>query len=255
VSLTAVVGPVDERASRAVLLLQLFSDYFVLSMVYAEGILLVGAAGCLLLLGRRQWLGAGIAGAVAPASRPHGVVVVVCCAWASIVAIRERREWRSLVAPAVAPLGAVGFFAYLWARTGNSTAWFFVERQGWHEHIDGGRASARLALRFVTDPFHDSTTFIVGLAMLVAVLGVVLLVRLRPPAIVMIYTGGILVVSLMSATLSLRPRFVFTAFPLIFAIADAVPRRLFAACVAMSAALMAILFVYYGLGGPVASAP
>ena len=148
----------DERASRAVLLFVFFPAAFVLSMVYAEGMLLVGGAGCLLLLGRRQWLGAGIAGAVATASRPNGVVVVVCCAWASIVAIRERREWRSLVAPAVAPLGAVGFFAYLWARTGNSTAWFFVERQGWHEHIDGGRASARLALRFVTDPFHDSTS-------------------------------------------------------------------------------------------------
>ncbi len=92
----------DKVATRAVLLFSFFPGAYVLGMVYSEGTFLALAAGCLLALHRRQWLVAGLAAAAAGATRPTGLVLALCCAWAAVVALRRRREWLALVAPALA---------------------------------------------------------------------------------------------------------------------------------------------------------
>ena len=123
-------------ADRAVALFCFFPGSFVLSMTYSESMFIALAIGCLWALVRRQWLLAGVIAAVATATRSNGLALCAACAFAAGVAIYERREWRSLIAPVLSPVGMLTFFAYLWHHTGDPRAWFKVQRYGWDEAFD-----------------------------------------------------------------------------------------------------------------------
>ncbi len=221
-------------ADRAVALLAFFPGSFVLSMVYAEGVLLLLASGCLLALVRRRWLLAGILAALGTASRPNAIALVASCAWAAVVAIRSRGSWRSLVAPALAPLGIVGFFTYLWARTGEATAWFQAQRVGWQERVIPLAIVDDLQ-QFVRDPFVDMNNTVVLVGALLAVVGVVLLLRSGLPGEVVVFAIVVLGLAFVSETLGPRPRFVLAAFPVFYAVAARVRGAAFSSLLGMSA--------------------
>ncbi len=103
----------DRVAYRAMLLMAFFPGSFVLSFTYSEATLLVFAAGCLLCLQRRHWVAAGTLAALGAATRPNGIALIAACAVAAVIALRQRREWRSLAAPLLAPLGFIGFHLFL----------------------------------------------------------------------------------------------------------------------------------------------
>ena len=63
-------------AARAMVLFAVFPGSFVLSFAYSEAPFIVFAASCLLLLLDEQWLLAGLAAALATATRPNGVAIV-----------------------------------------------------------------------------------------------------------------------------------------------------------------------------------
>ncbi len=88
-------------AQRAMVLFVLFPGSVVLSWSYAEPVLIVCAAACLLFLLREQWLFAGLAAALATATRPNAIGVVAACVVAAAMAIWRHRQWWSLVAVAL----------------------------------------------------------------------------------------------------------------------------------------------------------
>jgi len=221
-------------ADRAVALLAFFPGSFVLSMVYAEGVMLLLAAGCLLALVRRRWLVAGVLAAAATATRPNAAALIGSCGWAALVAIRSRGAWRSLVAPALAPLGIVTFFAYLWARTGEATAWFAAQRAGWEERV------VPLAIvddvqQLARDPFLDMNNTVVMAGALLAVVGLVLLLRSGLPGEVVVFAVLVLALAFVSETLGPRPRFILAAFPLFYAAAARLRGAAFSAVLGMAA--------------------
>ncbi len=138
-------------AERSMVLMALFPGSFVLLFTYSEAALLVVAAGCLIALGRRQWLLAGLLAAIGTATRPNGVALVIACLVAAVLAIRDRREWRSLVAVVLAPVGFVGFHLFLGRHTGELDAWFRVQREAWGE-------GASFGLSAITGPGRRSVT-------------------------------------------------------------------------------------------------
>ncbi|MDQ1396778.1 MAG: hypothetical protein QOG64_2037, partial [Acidimicrobiaceae bacterium] len=71
----------------------------------------------------------------------------------------------------------------------------------------------------------------------------ILLIRARVPAVVLVYTAGIVALTLASKTLGARPRFVLTAFPLFIGLAVHVRRLGFTVLVAVSAAMLALITV------------
>jgi hypothetical protein len=221
-------------ADRAVALFAFFPGSFVLSMVYAEGVMLLLAAGCLLALVRERWLLAGVLAAVATATRPNAAAVIGSCGWAAFVAIRSRGAWRSLVAPALAPLGILGFFAYLWARTGEATAWFEAQRAGWQERVVP-LAVVDDVRQLVEDPFVDMNNTVVVVGTLLAVVGLVLLVRSGLPGEVVVFAVIVLGLALVSETLGPRPRFVLAAFPLFYAAAARLRGAAFSSVLGMAA--------------------
>jgi hypothetical protein len=212
-------------ASRAMVLTALFPGSFVLSFAYSEALMLVLVAGCLLMLMERRWLLAGLLAGLATASRPNAIAIIASCAVASFLAIKERREWRSLVAPALAPVGWLAFQVFLAHQTGENDAWFRVQREAWDE----GTSFGLTALRDIGNAFvHplDSPKNLLTLMCVGAMLFGLWAMWKRPlPAPVTVYTLGILALMLLPQTVTARPRFLFTAFPLLIAVAAVWPKR------------------------------
>ncbi|MDQ3973399.1 MAG: hypothetical protein M3276_03540, partial [Actinomycetota bacterium] len=116
----------DATADRSCVLFCLFPGSVVLSMAYAESLMLVLALGCLLALRVRRWVVGGAAGALATLSRPNALAVAAACLWEAAVVLRRQgggsadgdraSTWRTLAAPLLAPAGFLGFMGFLWAR-------------------------------------------------------------------------------------------------------------------------------------------
>jgi hypothetical protein len=206
-------------ADRMAALFAFFPGSAVFSMVYAEGLLIALAAGALLALERRQWLLAGLPAALARSSRPNGIAVGAACAWAALLAVARprgaRRDWAALVAPALAPIGLLAFFAYLAARTGDPAAWLTVQQEIWGERVDPTSQLDRIAL-VVDDPqapLGGPNTWLPVLGLVVVAVALVALAVWRPPGPVVAYTLTACSLMLLSASIGARPRMVLGGLP------------------------------------------
>lgn len=242
----------DKVADRATLLLCFFPGALIFSLIYSEPLLITFAAICIYALRKGHWEVAGLAAALATATRPNGVALIACCAWEAYRAIHARRAWRSLIAPVLAPAGIVVWFGYLWATTGSVMAWFRTEQGGWGEKVDP------LALRhLIVDDLHHPLLYPNLYVPLIGTLGVVLIivvlgVLMRPgvpeslrrvPSVLIVFTAVILAMSIMSRTLGLRPRFILTAFPLIMVLGYRLRGSAHALVTACFAGLMSMLLL------------
>ena len=251
---TVVVWAVADKvagrtvADRAAVLFAFSPGAFVLSLVYAEGLLVLLAAGSLLALLERRWLWAGILAALAGATRPNATSVMLACAWAAAVAVWRDREWRALLAPLLAPVGMLAFFGFLWWHTGEPLIWFRVESQGWGERIDFGRGNLGVFADLFTRPLHNPNHIVLAVSMVAAVVLMVVLVRAQLPGVLNVFAlSGLGLV--LASHINARPRFIFVAFPLVIALAKATLRRpaVFVVLTAIFAASTVMLTVFYGL--------
>jgi Gpi18-like mannosyltransferase len=241
-------------ALKAMMLFAFFPGSFVLSFAYAEALMIVLAAACLLFLLDRRWERAGVAAALATATRPNGIAVVAACAVAACFAVRERREWRALVAPLLAPIGFVVFQLAVGAQTGERGVWFRVQREAWQEGTSFGSTAIENTFGFLTSPLSSPTDALTAISM-VAMLGALwALWKRRLPASLVAYVAVVLALMLVPATVTARPRFLFTAFPLVIPVAGLWPQRdrfgwdlLMVSC----GAGLAVLTTLYGVFGAI----
>jgi len=231
-----------DGADRATALFCFFPGSFVLSMVYAEGLMLTLALVCLLALVDRRWVVAGVAAGLATAVRPNAVALVAACAWEAARALR-RKEWTAVVAPLLAPAGIVAFFGFLRARTGSGSAWFDVEERGWGERFDFGINTWHKFARVVRDPTGDLNEILTTLGLIFLIVGGYLLVRSRLPSVLTAYTAAVALLAVGAQILGPRPRFMLTAFPLVIAVALRARGLVFSVVLASSAMLLAALTV------------
>lgn len=209
-----------QHARTAMVLCAIFPGSFVLSFAYSEALLLTAAAAALLALHHERWFVAGLLAAIATATRPNGVAIVLACLVAAAIAIRERRAYRSLVAPALAPLGFIGYQAWIDAHADESRVWFRVQGEAWKEGASFGLTAIRRTLETFTQPLTSPTDMITAASFV----GTLLLVwvawkRHRLPLPAAAYSGVVVILMLLPATVTARPRFLFTAFPLFVAAA------------------------------------
>lgn len=234
-----------EAADRATALFAFFPASFVLGMPYAEGLMLVLAIGCLWCLIERRFLPAGVLAALATATRPNAVVLVVCVLFEAVLVMRSRRrlDGRALLAVVLAPLGFVAFMLFLWHHTGTLNAWFRTQREGWHESL-ALTATVTKVQHFLHNPFHDVNTFLAVTGFFFIIVAGVLVLRSGQPGVLVLYTAGVVALALLSRTLGARPRFVLTAFPLFIALGQRLRRPLpFIVVLGMFAALLGTLTV------------
>jgi hypothetical protein len=244
------------RALRAVTLFSFFPGAMVLSMPYSEGVMVALAALCLLALLEERWWTAGLCAALATASRASALALLPACLWAAVRAVvraegawkgRRSARFRPLVAPLLAPAGALGYIAFLWFRTGDPLAYLRAEG-AWNSGLGLGRPAFTMAGRFLRDPFGAPVAATATLALIFAVVAGVILVRRGWPAVLSIYTLSVLGISVLSRTDGLRPRDVLTAFPLFLAAGDAIGERWMRWLVPASAGLLAVSLTFHNLG-------
>jgi hypothetical protein len=231
-----------KTADRTVVLFCFFPSAFVLSMVYAEALLLLLVVTCLLALVLERWLIAGVAAGLASLVRPNGLVLTLCCGWAAIQAIRHRRSWMPVVAPLLAPTGTLAFFGYLQMRTGDWLAYVHTQKRGWDQGIDFGVSNVRTVLAVIASRQFGFYVLMLGVCMLGIVAALYFLVRWPLPAPVLVYVLGIVGVALLSSNTTSVPRFLLTAFPVLIPIARGLSDEAYPTVVAASATLMATLF-------------
>lgn len=208
----------DGAMGRAMMVVALFPGSLVLSLAYSEALLLTLAAACLLLLQRHRWFLAGSVAALATAARPNGVALVVACAVAGIIAARQRRSWKPLVAPLLAPWGFVAFQTWIDHHTGEKRVWFRVQGEAWKEGASFGLTAIRRTLDAFTQPLTSPTDLITAVSFLTTIVLIWIAWRQRrlPPAAAA-YSAVVIALMLLPATVTARPRFLFTAFPLLIA--------------------------------------
>jgi hypothetical protein len=212
-------------AERAMVLFAVFPGSFVLSYAYAEALLIVLAALCLWFLLDERWLLAGVTAALATAARPNGIALVAACAVAAFIAIYRRRDWASLIAPLLAPIGFVAFQTFLAAHTGESRPWFRVQREAWREGTSFGATAISNTLSFISHPLASPTDALTAVSMAALALGLWCLWRKRLPWPMIAYIAVVVALMLVPATVTARPRFLLTAFPLFISAAAWWPRR------------------------------
>jgi hypothetical protein len=237
-------------ARRAVVLFCLFPGSVVFSMVYAEGVALPLAAGCILALQRRRWLLAGVLAGIATAVDPEAVVLVLVCAVSAALELR-RRGWRartSLVAPLLSVAGVAAFAIYLWAHTGTPFAYTQAQKYGWDEKFDlfaTGHLFRSLADQISFSHFNNPTinlNLVAGAAgvIVLVVLLVLLFMRWREVSVeAYVWTLGISWLMLTSEYTPPNPRLLITAFPAVIVPAYYLRRRGFAVLAVVNGVLLA----------------
>jgi hypothetical protein len=182
---------------------------------------LVGAT--LLLLLDERWVLAGLAAALATASRPNAIAVCAACAVAAWIAWRRHHDRRAWIALALSPLGAIAFQLFLWARTGDAGVWFRVQSEAWSEGVSFGWTALRRTYDAAASPFGSATNVVTAMCVLATVAGLWALARAKLPAPIVAYTVVIVALMLLPSTVTARPRFLYTAFPLLIAAAAVWP--------------------------------
>jgi hypothetical protein len=234
-----------DTAVRATVLMVFFPGSLFLFVAYSEALMLVLAAACLLALLDQRWILAGVWAALAGLTRPNAVVLVFVCLVAAGQAIRRDRAWRALWAPVLAPVGFLGYLTFIAVRTGDLFGWFRIERDGWSERFDFGWTNLTRTLAALPAPLRNWNNAIAGLGLILFAIGVVLLIRWRPPAVVMTYTLGMVALAVGSATIGGRPRFILVAFPLFYAVARVLRGHSYSVALAGSACALMLYAVSF----------
>ena len=232
----------SKTASRTVVVFCFFPSAFILSMVYAEAVLFLLVATCLLALILERWLIAGVAAGLAGLVRPNGLVLMLCCGWAAGQAIRHRHSWKPAIAPLLAPTGTLAFFGYLQMRTGDWLAYVHTQKRGWDQGFDFGVSNVRTVLSVLASRQFGFYVLMLAACMLLIAVALYVLVRWPLPAPILIYVLGIVGVALLSSNTTSVPRFLLTAFPVLIPIARSLSDEAYPTVVAASATLMATLF-------------
>lgn len=214
-----------DTAARAMILFAVFPGSFVLSFAYSEATLVVLVAICLLLLLDERWILAGLVAALATATRPNGLAIVAACAVAAFIAIRARRDWTALAAPALAPLGFVGFQVFLMSHTDERWAWFRVQGEAWAEGTSFGATAVENTLSFLRAPLASPTNALTAVTIFALAAAVWCAYKHRLPWPIVAYVAVVVVLMLLPATVTARPRFLFSAFPLVIPVAAWWPHR------------------------------
>ena len=196
------------------------------SMVYSEALFTALCAWTLYALLRRRWLTAGALCLLAGTTRAASMVLVTVVVAAAAVAVVQRRDsWRPWAAAALAPLGLLGYLAWVAHALGRLDGWLYMQRAGWYLRFDGGSATMHTLVNRVLLEATWFELYEVTAVLLASIVLVVLLVFLRPPWPLLAYAAGLLALTLGGAGYyHSKSRFLLPAFPLLLPIAVGLAR-------------------------------
>jgi hypothetical protein len=234
-----------------------FPPSIFLSAVYAESLLLFLTLLGFKLLRDGRWLAAAAAGALASATKPAGILLVVPAAMAIFGAsgagprgkgrAGSPLRWATL---ALYPAGAVGFSAYCWGAFGDPLVWL-RRQERWRGALSG---PWRAFVRWAEEPrFHGAHGSTVELVFALLALALLVGVARRRPRAEAALTALVVVPPLCSTLWSFG-RLSLQAFPLFIVLGGWAARRpwaslaYFVPAAAASAGLMAWFAAWWWAG-------
>ncbi|MFF4899816.1 hypothetical protein [Streptomyces sp. NPDC001068] len=200
--------------------------------VYSDSLYVALAAWALYAVLTRRWLTAGVLTFAAGLNRPTAVALVAALALAGLLALRRREDGvaRPLTAILVAPLGLLGYLGWVGLRTGRADGYFRLQSQAWGHEFDYGRQTLDVLTSVAVGhfgylfalPFAD----VIGVGAVLLDLALLpLLIRLRPPAVLVVHTVLTLALVLGSQQYFANvSRYLLPAFPLFVPLAVALRR-------------------------------
>jgi hypothetical protein len=164
-----------------------------------------------------------------------------------VAAVIGRRDgWRPWTAALLAPLGLLGYLAWVSHVLHRWDGWFYMQDKGWHLHFDGGWATLHTLVNRVLLEAAALELYEVTAVLIASVVLLVLLVFLRPPWPLLAYAAGLLVLTVGGAGYyHAKARFLLPAFPLLLPMAVALAHaRVRVAAVIVPA--LALASAWYG---------
>lgn len=229
----------ERDATWAASLLAVAPGCYVFSFRYSEPLFLALTAAFFWQLRQQRWVVAGVLGALAGLTRPNAIAIVAAAVW---VVVRHRPPARALVTPALAVAGLAAHQILTWRRTGELTGYRTVQRDGWGTGFDSGRVLiVERVVRAVTSPTSDINAVVAALGFVIAVIGLVLLVRQRAPGEWIVYSAVVLALAYFNRNVTSSARFTYTAFPVLIAVAIAIGPRWRPVAFAVAAATSGVI--------------
>jgi hypothetical protein len=190
------------------------------NMAYTEGLFTALAVWTLLAVLRSNWLTAGTLCLFAGLTRPAAAALIAAVFLAALVTIIQRRDgWRPWLAMLLAPLGYVGYVAWVGLRLGRLDGYLEMQRSGWNMRLDAGGYTLQQAGHTVTEPSRLGF-YVITLSLAAAIVLFVLAVRDRQPWPLLVYAGvGILLVVVTAGGMSGKARYLLPLFPLLLPVA------------------------------------
>jgi hypothetical protein len=216
------------------------------SMVYSEALFTALAAWCLYALLQRRWVAAGVLCLLAGTTRAAaGVLVAVVMVAAALALVRRRDGSRPLVALVLAPLGLVGYLAWVATALGRWDGWSYMQDKGWHLGFDAGRSTWHMFHRVVLEHTRLEL-YEVSFVLVASIVLLALLAYLRPPWPLLAYAAGLLALTLGGqGYYHSKSRFLLPAFPLLLPVAVALARTRLRTSV-LVLAVLALASAWYG---------
>lgn len=213
-----------------VLLWGLLPHSVVLTMAYTEPVMTACAAWALHAVLTRRWIIAGALAALAGLARPNGVAVAGAVVTAVVTDTwqrarrREPPDARTWAGATLAPLGWLGYVAWVGGQTGRTFGYFDVQRH-WGSQFDYGRGTLAFTRHLILGSaplLSYMAAAIVAVALLLLCLAVLLD---RIPSPLLVYAGLLVVIAVGGANFfGCKPRFLLPAFPLLLPVATALAK-------------------------------
>ncbi|QKZ16227.1 glycosyltransferase family 39 protein [Streptomyces chartreusis] len=200
--------------------------------VYSDSLYVALAAWTCHAVINRRWLTAGLLACAAGLNRPTAVALFAAVAVAAVLTLYRRQDGvlRPMAALAVAPIGLLAYLGWVGHRMGDYTGYFKLQSGAWAHEWDYGRQTLDVLMSVPVGqrdylfawPFAD----LIGVGVVLLAFALLpLLIRLRPPAVLLVYTVLTLALILGSQQIfSNVSRYLLPAFPLFLPLAVALRR-------------------------------
>jgi hypothetical protein len=195
------------------------------SMAFSESLFTALAVWSLYATLTRRWVLAGALCLLAGLTRPSAVALIpVVIISALIAVIRRQDRWRPWIGGLLAPLGWLGYMAWVSHTLHRLDGYFYLQRAGWNTYFDFGAGTYRIMTQRLSHESPFAFYLVTAVLLLYVALFVISLID-RQPWQLLVYSGVLLLIALADATYyQSRARFMVPAFTLLIPIAVALAR-------------------------------
>ncbi len=218
------------------------------SAAYSEQLFTAFAAWTCYAALTRRWVWAGVLCLAAGLTRPTGIALAgAVCTAALWELVRRRGGWHTALGMVIAPLGFLGFLAWVGVVKGRWDGYFRVQ-DAWQSHFDFGRSTYQSLRDLLTQADQVWLTQVVVAAVLAgSVVLLVVSVLQRQPLVLVLFSAAMLVLALGDAAyFNSRARFLLPAFGLLLPVANGLVRVRSRSSLVLLLASAALLSAAYG---------